>query len=135
MSSADWADELYLQTQAPGESFAFFFAKVRLTGWFMTFSRVVATCSTVITIALSVFQVLPVNLRPESSTKHTLGTIIAQIILLVLFILAMELTIKWNGITGVSSLAGTTQLIPFITGIVGLARVPFEALESLEEAV
>ena len=37
-------------------------------------------------------------------------------------IIAVELTLYWNGITGVYDVQSTGQLIPLITGIVGLVR-------------
>lgn len=38
-------------------------------------------------------------------------------------VVAVELTIAWNNVTGVYTLESTGQLIPVIIGVVGLLRV------------
>lgn len=41
-------------------------------------------------------------------------------------ILAVELTLKWNDITDVNTIKSTGQLIPFVIGVAGLAKVLYD---------
>jgi hypothetical protein len=44
------------------------------------------------------------------------------------FILSIELTIVWNGITGVHTVTSTSQLIPLIIGIISSLRAAQEVI-------
>ncbi|KAI5797527.1 hypothetical protein DFH27DRAFT_562727 [Peziza echinospora] len=50
---------------------------------------------------------------------------------LVLFIVAVELTIKWNKIEGVQDVGSTGQLLPLIIGIGGVGRVAHELVADI----
>jgi len=54
---------------------------------------------------------------------------------LILFILAVELTIKWNKIEGVGDIGSTGQLLPLIIGIGGMGRVFTRFIQSILEEV
>ncbi len=51
----------------------------------------------------------------------------------VVSVLAVELTLKWNNITGVHSLDSTSQLIPFLFGIGQLCFVVYEGFKNAYE--
>lgn len=44
---------------------------------------------------------------------------------LVFPILGIELTLKWNSVTGVYGVRSIGQLIPFVTGLAGLVQVVY----------
>ena len=54
---------------------------------------------------------------------------------LILFILAVELTIKWNKIGGVGDIGSTGQLLPVIIGIGGMGRVFTRFIQSILEEI
>ena len=56
-----------------------------------------------------------------------------SIVAITWFVLAVELTLSWNSVGSVYSLSSTGQLIPFITGLLGLVRsVHLVVMEFLE---
>lgn len=48
------------------------------------------------------------------------------LLVLILAVVASELVIVWNGVTGVSDIFSTGQLIPLVVGIGGLAQVLYK---------
>jgi hypothetical protein len=56
----------------------------------------------------------------SQSAKLELLTVSAVIIALT--VISIELTLKWNAISDVYDIESTGQLIPFITGLVGLLK-------------
>jgi hypothetical protein len=63
------------------------------------------------------------NFRVICLTQHLL-----IILTTIYFVLAIELTIVWNGIAGVHETTSTSQLIPFIIGIVSTVRAAKEVV-------
>lgn len=51
-------------------------------------------------------------------------------ICLVWAVLAVELSLSWNKVSGIYTIQSTGQLIPFIIGIVSFVRVVLALLES-----
>ncbi|KAH7176130.1 hypothetical protein EDB81DRAFT_771963 [Dactylonectria macrodidyma] len=47
---------------------------------------------------------------------------------LVYSILGIELSLYWNSVTGVNTIDGAGQLIPFVIGLIGLAKVTYLAI-------
>lgn len=54
---------------------------------------------------------------------------------LILFILAVELTIRWNKISGVGDIGSTGQLLPVIIGIGGMGRVVTRFFQAVFEEI
>lgn len=51
------------------------------------------------------------------------------------FILAVELTLRWNSVIGIYDISSTGQLIPFIIGLLSLLRVIHITIRSTHEEV
>lgn len=152
-------------TRANGCSvYAFFFAKVNLFGWFRTFLKVVFVFSCIVTflglvdgtvtliqkaydyIFKGKWQGLARTGRDDSSHHSGTGEVaglqsnldrgnLTITGALLLFILAVELTIKWNKIKGVGSIGGTGQLLPVIIGVGGMGRVLSRFIQAILEEI
>lgn len=130
----------------PCSTFAFFLVRVNLYGWFRTFWKVMFTLGALtyaVTIIRGVIVVVrgwPLlwasakedstgqdmkdgNLKPvDTSTLKTFDTFVPSAGL-ILFIIGVEMMVRWNHIGGVNSLGSTGQLLPLIIGVGGMFRV------------
>ena len=59
----------------------------------------------------------------------------ASLLLVSWFVLAVELTLRWNSVIGIYDIGSTGQLIPFIIGLLGLLRVIHITMRSTYEEV
>jgi len=127
----------------------FFFAKVNIFGWFRTLLKVLLIFSAFLMFIAVINGVQHLlkqtrhfifgggwkgGARKNKNNQHkekkqvgldikfTLGNVLCSGVL-ILFIIAVEMTIKWNQISAVGVIAGTGQLLPMIIGIAGLGRV------------
>lgn len=112
------------------KSFAFFFAPVDLYGWFRTLAKVYITGVVVVRTLLFVGWLRRVfRKRDNSSDSSDLSEIPGLIfawagcLFLIFFILSIELMIRWNRITSLSSLSDVGQLVAFLVGLGGLLSV------------
>lgn len=127
-------------------TFAFFFARVNLYNWFRTFWKVVFIIGASIYGTIVVFggfgllvggwKLLtghaklslsghPADNGSEFDIPNTSKSNIAFSTALVLFIIGVELMIKWNHIQGVNDIGSTGQLLPLIIGVGGTFRVVY----------
>ncbi|KAI9892527.1 MAG: hypothetical protein M1814_001484 [Vezdaea aestivalis] len=124
----------------------FFFAKVDLYQRFRTFLKVVSIFFALYAgswILGAAYKII--KMSHELRGKSLLGAIFAfdedrstsnvTVLIstsfpleLVLFVLFVELTIRWNHISGVNQLSSTGQLLPFIVGASSLVRVVYKAI-------
>jgi hypothetical protein len=58
-----------------------------------------------------------------------LGSVGASIFSLAYSVIGIEMTLYWNSITGVYTINTTGQLIPFVIGLAGLAKVVYEPVK------
>ncbi len=58
-----------------------------------------------------------------------------SLLLISWFVLAAELSLRWNSLTGIYDIGSTGQLIPFIIGLLGLLRVIHITIRSTDEEV
>lgn len=63
------------------------------------------------------------------------SSLIFSIVAIAWFVLAVELTLSWNSVSGVYDLSSTGQLIPFIIGLLGLIRAIHSVIMELLKAV
>lgn len=136
---------------------AFFFAMVDLYHWFRTLLKVTFTIAAVYASAMllstlylvavlchklgfvsGVGSILGFNrdqpsAAPDTGTDSsgrnmTMLTNTSFSLELPVFVLMIELMIKWNKIEGVNTIRNTGQLIPLVVGASGLVRVLYKAL-------
>ena len=102
--------------------YIFFFSKVNLFGWYHTFLKVWSVLF-IIAQLLLLYQGAPKLFKMCWKDSKASGTTSARspsvrlgaiIIMFILFILSVELTIKWSKINGVEVIGGTGQLFPLI---------------------
>ena len=62
-------------------------------------------------------------------------SIVTSLLLVAWFVLAVELSLRWNSVTGIYDIGSTGQLIPFIIGLLGLLRVIHVTIRSTDEDV
>ena len=140
------------QTKLNCPAYVFFFGRVALIGWFVTFSRVVVTVTTFLVSANLVYFLWgilvnwkdakkwlfavsdPLPLPPtESPPQSKWVTFTAHVLAWALFVVIIELTLRWNNTTGVYTLESDGQLISFIVGLVEflgvLYSISFKSLE------
>ncbi|OTB11719.1 hypothetical protein K445DRAFT_211704 [Daldinia sp. EC12] len=145
-----WFVGIYILDELPCKPFVFFFSRVYLLGWFVTFSEVttllalfVTLCNTAYRVWHGVTQIRGRNfsesmrwlflpdesasrLRPSALPQGETGSIkgfiilTTQIITLVFFVLMIELALFWSHVEGVNTLKSTGQVIPLITGLAAL---------------
>lgn len=128
----------------PCSTFAFFIVRVNLYGWFRTFWKIMFTLGALMyaaiiiggvpTLVMRYWQFLwapvkqdfasqdmedgnPKTVDTTSTSNLTLSTG------LILFIIGVEMMVRWNHIEGVDSLGSTGQLLPLIIGVGGMFRV------------
>ena len=58
-----------------------------------------------------------------------------SLLLISWFVLAVELSLRWNSVTGIYDIGSTGQLIPFIIGLLSLLRVIHITIRSTAEEV
>ena len=58
-----------------------------------------------------------------------------SLLLISWFVLAVELSLCWNSVTGIYDIGSTGQLIPFIIGLLSLLRVIQITIRSTAEEV
>ena len=62
-------------------------------------------------------------------------SIMASLMLLACFVLAVELSLRWNSVIGIYNIGSTSQWIPFIIGLLGLLRVIHITIRTTDEDV
>lgn len=128
----------------PCSTFAFFLVRVNLYGWFRTFWKIMFTLgalmyATIIigctpTLVMRYWQFLLAPDKQDSASQNTedgdpkaVDTASTSNLTLstglILFIIGVEMMIRWNHIVGVNSLGSTGQLLPLIIGVGGMFRV------------
>ncbi|KAK6954151.1 hypothetical protein Daesc_004113 [Daldinia eschscholtzii] len=140
----------FVADELPCKPFVFFFSRVYLLGWFVTFSKVTTLLALFVTLYNTAYRVwhgvtqirgrsfsesmrwlsLPddsaTRLQPsdlpqgETSSVKSFVILTAQIITLVFFVLMIELALFWSHVEGVNTLKSTGQVIPLIIGLAAL---------------
>jgi hypothetical protein len=108
-----------LPKSACADEYAWFFAKVSLYHWYRKFNQAFA-CIGIIGIFIGLFGVLGIVARIDDDDEevHSKAANVWGLLPTIPFtIAACEMTIKWNGVTGVNSINGTGQLIPLVLAI------------------
>ncbi|KAI9155594.1 hypothetical protein HJFPF1_08180 [Paramyrothecium foliicola] len=129
----------------------FFFAPVALFGWYRNLMRVLLVVSFVVCATLAVARFLfilddllgllaawnnPTRLSPRHtalvqavriSALKLLGCVLA----LVIFVVAMEMTLIWNRVKDVNACNTFSQLFPLLVGGANLARIMYQALRAV----
>ena len=62
-------------------------------------------------------------------------SIVTSLLLVAWFVLAVELSLRWNSVIGIYDIGSTGQLIPFIIGLLGLLRVIHVIVRNTDEDV
>ncbi|KAK4504225.1 hypothetical protein PRZ48_005141 [Zasmidium cellare] len=117
----------------------FFFAPVNLFGWYryvlMAIFSFGILCGLLITVAcmlhayhqydawLKDWRNNSISVEPEPNERPSIAVFLTTCIALGVFIVAVELTIIWNGIEGVQACNSVGQLFPLIVGVAGLLRI------------
>lgn len=136
----------------PCSTFAFFLVRVNLYGWFRTFWKVMFTLGAVAYAAIIIvgspdlivkywkFLLMRPARRGSGVPSQTGGSDpknddtpvrITLSTALILFIVSVEMMVRWNHIQGVNSLGSTGQLLPLIIGVGGMFRVIHNLLVEL----
>ncbi|KAJ8133391.1 hypothetical protein O1611_g239 [Lasiodiplodia mahajangana] len=130
----------------------FFFFKVYLHGWFITFNRVITAVGLAATALNAIYVcwdgvvqlrhrrlaeqlrwllvsdeatfTFPIGriLQPPKKPPSRIAIGVGQTIAWVFFVLAIELSITWSHIVGVNSIASTGQIIPLVIGLILLLQ-------------
>ncbi|KAI1378295.1 hypothetical protein F4677DRAFT_390394 [Hypoxylon crocopeplum] len=129
----------------------FFFWPVDLFAWNRTALKAIFTISlvgSVVTLLLRVLSLFrrllqlrsrwgrpdtPLSPRPTELVrivKVSMTKLVSSVVALVVFIIAIELTLAWNNIYGIYGCASFSQLFPLIVGAANLVRVIYQLLRS-----
>ncbi|RYP09342.1 hypothetical protein DL765_008488 [Monosporascus sp. GIB2] len=141
------------RTNATCPEVVFFFAAVPLYGWFRALLTVVLALGLVAPIIMTCLRALALA-REFSETVRRLWAqppsygssappglvriaspsarkLLASLAGMVVFVLAVELTLVWNGVYGVYSCSTFSQLFPLVVGATNFARVAYQLLKSV----
>ncbi|KAK0645720.1 hypothetical protein B0T16DRAFT_411807 [Cercophora newfieldiana] len=116
-------------------TYAFFFARVDLYGWFRTLGKVYVVLELFSQVVLQVAFLAVRRQESEggigppfssSSSWYSKFFGVNRILLTLFFILSVELMARWNRITEISSLNSVGQLVAFLVGMNGVLTVAIE---------
>jgi hypothetical protein len=72
---------------------------------------------------------------PSPTARHKYGQAIVDLSIHIFVIVQIELTIRWNGITGLGGVGNVGQLIPLLVGVGGLAFLVARGIEGVCKGV
>lgn len=125
----------------PYTAYVFFFSRVPLHGWLVTFNQVIAVITAAASGVAFFMKILAIYTHWENLPRWLFGAvnrtgsirvetgagemyILGGLILaFAMLVVVVELTIEWNSLVGVNNLQSTGQLIPLITGITALVQM------------
>lgn len=116
----------------------FFFAKVNLYDWYRTLLKIIFSVYVIclsILLGWSIFAIFAGRRAKEKARKAVIEegeqsegspgvlSLLIGMVVMALFIIAIELTIYWNGIIDVDSCGSVAQLIPLVVGVGALCKI------------